>query len=237
MSSVSTRVSALSPEQRRLLADKLKARTQGTRIRAQAPRDSPAALSYAQQRLWFLQQLQPESSQYNLPAAARIRGPLDVAALRRSFAEIVGRHESLRTTFAAEDGTPVQIVNPSAASELTMTTVSGDEELASRIAAEAGRPFDLARGPLFRAELLQRAADDYVLVLNVHHIVSDSRHPRRRVAGSLRRVLQETAIAAGGGRPAVCRLCRVAARARAGASHCLSTRVLAPAARGRAAGA
>jgi amino acid adenylation domain-containing protein/non-ribosomal peptide synthase protein (TIGR01720 family) len=143
------------------------------------PREGLLPLSFAQQRLWFLEQLQPGSPLYNLPSALRLAGPLDVAVLRRALDEIVRRHESLRTTFIAEHGLPAQVVAPPFALPLPVVDLSGLEEAVReaeerRLLADASRrPFDLARGPLLRVLLLREAADRHVLHLCMHHIVSD----------------------------------------------------------------
>ncbi|MGD2146473.1 MAG: condensation domain-containing protein, partial [Anaerolineae bacterium] len=135
--------------------------------------------SFAQERLWFLDQLVPAIPVYNIPAALRFEGMLDVEALARSLNEIVARHESLRTTFSAVDGQPLQVVSPSMSIPLPMVDLSslseGDREAEARRLAgeEARRPFDLAEGPLLRAGLLRLGAEEHVLLLTMHHIVSD----------------------------------------------------------------
>jgi amino acid adenylation domain-containing protein len=142
-------------------------------------RDGPLPLSFAQQRLWFLDSMQPGTSTYNIPAVLDLSGALDVPALERALGEVVRRHEALRTVFALADGAPVQVVAPPAAFALRVTdlgALSADERAAEterRTAAEARRPFDLAAGPLFRAELLRLGADEHRLLLTLHHIVSD----------------------------------------------------------------
>ncbi|HST62245.1 MAG TPA: amino acid adenylation domain-containing protein, partial [Longimicrobium sp.] len=136
-------------------------------------------LSFAQERLWFLDRLEPGSATYNLPFARRLRGALDVGALERALGEIVRRHESLRTVFAEVDGSPVQVVAPVGAFVLPVEDLSGlseaDRESAVRRRAgeEAVRPFDLSAGPLFRAALLRVDEEDHVLLLSLHHVVSD----------------------------------------------------------------
>ncbi|WP_369414579.1 non-ribosomal peptide synthase/polyketide synthase [Corallococcus soli] len=142
-------------------------------------RSDEEPLSFAQQRLWFLDQLQPGSAFYNLPAAVRLSGPLDVEALRRTFDELVRRHESLRTTFQVRDGQPTQVVAPSAKTVLESVDLEAlpvderETEAQRRAQWESQRPFDLSQGPLFRAKLLRLSASDHVLVLVMHHIVSD----------------------------------------------------------------
>ncbi|MCA1682194.1 MAG: condensation domain-containing protein, partial [Actinobacteria bacterium] len=136
-------------------------------------------LSFAQQRLWFLNEFEPESSEYISPSALRLRGVLDVAALGRALGGLVARHESLRTTFASVDGRGVQLVHPPSEVELAVRDLSGlaegerEAELGRVVAREASRPFDLARGPLMRAGLVRLGADEHVLTLVLHHIVTD----------------------------------------------------------------
>src|SRR5690606_8192056 len=144
------------------------------------PRDqAELPLSFSQQRLWFLYRLEPESTAYNISGAVRLRGTLDTDALERSFSEVVRRHESLRTTFHEIDGRPVQRIHAPTPFALPVTDLSGlpseerEAEARRRAAEEAGRPFDLEQGPLFRAALLRLAEDEHVLLLGMHHIVSD----------------------------------------------------------------
>jgi len=142
-------------------------------------RKGKLALSYGQQRLWYINQLEPENVSYNMPDGVRIAGPLDAESLARTVREVVRRHESLRTRFVNLDGEPQQIIDASISVELPVTDLSYLPELereaeARRLALEEARqPFDLARGPLFRVELLRLASQEHVLVFNMHHIVSD----------------------------------------------------------------
>ena len=143
------------------------------------PRDRELCLSFAQQRLWFLDQLEPGKSIYNVPGALRLKGPLDVDALQRSLEEIVRRHEALRTTFATGESGPVQIVSPSSRLTLLREEIrcgreeEAEAEISHRVVLEGSQPFDLSRGPLLRAKLIRVGADDHVLLLTMHHIVSD----------------------------------------------------------------
>jgi amino acid adenylation domain-containing protein len=134
-------------------------------------------LSFAQQRLWFFDQLEPGSASYNIPIALRISGLLNVAALESSLAHVVQRHEALRTSFSIVDGSSVQVVHELGEWHLPLLELSGmpEPELEAEMLMkqEAVRPFDLQTGPLFRAALLRLAADDHVLLLTMHHIVSD----------------------------------------------------------------
>jgi amino acid adenylation domain-containing protein len=144
-----------------------------------AGRTGPLPLSFAQERLWFLDRLQPGSAFYNIPLALRLHGELDVAALERALGETVRRHESLRTVFAEADGAPVQVVAPFRGFALAVEDLSAlaDEEreaaLRGRVAEEGTRPFDLAAGPLFRAGLVRLGEEEHVLLLCMHHAVSD----------------------------------------------------------------
>jgi amino acid adenylation domain-containing protein len=137
------------------------------------PRGGPLPLSFAQRRLWFLDQLEPGGSAYNIAFAFRLRGALRVAALQAALGECVRRHESLRTTFAEVDGEPVQVVHPAAPFHLPVEEAAGEEAALRRASEEANEPFGLAAGPLFRARLLRAAEDDHVLVLALHHAVGD----------------------------------------------------------------
>jgi len=141
--------------------------------------DAELPLSFAQEPLWFLDQLVPGNPFYNMPSAYRLSGPLDVSALERALGEIMRRHEALRTTFPAPGGRPRQRVAPPAPVRLEVEDLSGpgpdaaDAEARRRAGAEADRPFDLTRGPLLRSRLLRTAQEEHVLLITVHHIVSD----------------------------------------------------------------
>ncbi|QET05160.1 amino acid adenylation domain-containing protein [Cupriavidus pauculus] len=131
-----------------------------------------SALSYAQQRLWFLWQMDRGAGLYNIPRAVRLRGRLDLVALQASFDALVARHESLRTTFHECDGVAVQRIH--AVLPVTIPVVDVTEgSLTAHVDAEAQAPFDLEHGPLMRVRLLRLADDDHVLLVTMHHIVSD----------------------------------------------------------------
>jgi amino acid adenylation domain-containing protein len=148
-------------------------------ITRRTDRRSPAPLSFAQQRLWFLQQLDPSSNAYNIPQGLRLSGALKVEVLRRSLSEVVRRHEALRTTFTVIESEPAQVIGEPGQLELALTDLrewspSEREAEVQRLAVEeAGAPFDLARGPLFRVRLLRLAEQEHVLLFTLHHIVSD----------------------------------------------------------------
>lgn len=143
------------------------------------PRDRDLPLSFAQQRLWFIDRLDPGSSVYNFPAAVRLNGPLNVAALKQSLDEIVRRHEALRTTFAFVDGRPVQVIAP--VLTLTLPIVDLQElpdtereaEIQRLAIREAQLPFSLAQGPLVRATVLRLGENEHIGLLTMHHIVAD----------------------------------------------------------------
>jgi amino acid adenylation domain-containing protein len=141
---------------------------------------SDVPLSFGQQRLWFLDQLQPGSSTFNSSLRMRLSGSLDVEALGHSLADIVGRHDILRTTFPSHDGRPIQRVHPDLRVPLVVIDLSDVaaadrvEEANRQIAAEIERPFDLAGGPLVRTVLWKFSTDDHVLLVAIHHIVCDA---------------------------------------------------------------
>ncbi|MBZ4377474.1 non-ribosomal peptide synthetase, partial [Corallococcus sp. AS-1-6] len=141
--------------------------------------EGPLPLSFAQQRLWLLDQLQPEDASYNLPAALQLSGHLDVEALRRAFEALVARHESLRTTFHEHQGQPTQRIQAAAAWTLPIKDLSSlpedeREKEARKLAdEEARRPFHLATGPLLRSALVRLREDSHLLLVTMHHIVSD----------------------------------------------------------------
>ena len=143
-------------------------------------RDEEMPLSFAQQRLWFLDQLESANNIYNLAAAVQIKGPLDERALEQSLNEVVRRHEALRTVFARTGGEPVQVVNDAPQSldlpAISLQHLAESERMseAMRLAnTEAQRRFDLSRGPLFRASLLRLDQQEYILLVNMAHIICD----------------------------------------------------------------
>ena len=144
-----------------------------------SPRDRVARelppLSYAQQRLWFLDQLEPDSAAYNLHWAAWLEGPVESGLLQRAVDDLVARHEPLRTTFAARGGEPVQVIAPewTVPVELEVMASASDERVRARLIELTRQPFDLHQGPLLRVVLLRIGANRHVLLLLMHHIVSD----------------------------------------------------------------
>ena len=143
-------------------------------------RDQELPLSFAQQRLWFVDQLEPNSSGYNSTSALRLNGTLNLMALERTFNEIIRRHEVLRTTFTVVQGRPVQVISHDQRLELSVVQLSnlpeaGREVEARRFANEdSQKPFDLALGPLLRVTLLRFGPEEHVLVVTMHHIISDA---------------------------------------------------------------
>ncbi len=143
------------------------------------PRGGALPLSFAQERLWFLHRFDPSSTSYHLPVAVRLRGRLELPALGAALDGIVARHEPLRTTFAALDGRPAQVIAPPSHLALPAVDLGGlpparrELEVHALAREEARRTFDLARGPLVRTTLLRLAAGEHAMLLNMHHIVSD----------------------------------------------------------------
>ena len=144
-----------------------------------APEAGPPVLSFAQEQMWFLHQLEPGGTAYSMPAALRLLGPLDLALLEESLRRLVTRHENLRATFPTSDGLPTLRVAAEARLDLAVLDLRGEpagsrgERLATLANREASAPFDLERGPLLRVRVLLVADDEAVVVVNAHHIVAD----------------------------------------------------------------
>ena len=184
MKDLSARIAALSPEQRALFEASLKAKGLRAPQVDQIPRrpredTNVFPTSIDQERLWFIEQLQPGNAAYNIFTASRITGPLDGNVMERVVNELLARHEVLRTVFTVVDDEPVQVIRPKL--EITLTPVDleslpADERMpqALRLVTEDfSRPFDLEKGPLVRVGLLRLAHDDHVLHVNMHHTVTD----------------------------------------------------------------
>ena len=143
------------------------------------PRTGDVPLSFVQQRLWFLDQLEPGTSTYTIAVRRRLRGPLDETALARALTELVRRHESLRTIFVTTNGEPRQQImspEPVAPEVIDLESVAAaDREMVveEHVHKEVQRPFNLARGPLFRPVLLRLGPEEYELIVSIHHIVAD----------------------------------------------------------------
>ena len=177
------RIANLSSEKRALLESRLK-QNNSAKIQVQLtmPRrqnQAPAPLSFAQQRLWFLDQLEPESSFYNVPHTVRLQGALNVEALREALNTIVDRHEILRTTISVVDGNPIQVISENSEASLSVVDLSETPEpqrqnkAHSSLRIEIQRPFDLSRDLMLRATLLKLDRADHILLLITHHIASD----------------------------------------------------------------
>src|SRR5688572_25739971 len=182
MSSFSERIAGLSPKKQELLARVLEQEQLDYSRVVIGPRkqDSPyAPLSFAQERLWVLDQLHPNRAIYNVPDAHFLKERVDIDALQRSLGEIVRRHESLRTTFQMIDGQPVQVIAPPQPFSLNVIDVThlpdGERQEKAQLLAteEAQKPFDLSHGPLFRVQLVRLAEKEHLLLLTMHHIISD----------------------------------------------------------------
>ncbi|MEM7353839.1 MAG: condensation domain-containing protein, partial [Acidobacteriota bacterium] len=182
MRGLSKRLASLSPQQRELLQHRLKDRglaASNLPILPRTEKRSSFPLTFAQERVWFLHQMEPEDPAYHIAVSRRLQGPLDVAALQRTFGEIVRRHESLRSGFSAVDGKPLQVVRPAPGLRIPRIDLSRLPE--SRQHAETRRllreqnrrPFDLVCDPLLRCSLFRLTAEDHVLALSLHHIVTD----------------------------------------------------------------
>ncbi|HSN99708.1 MAG TPA: amino acid adenylation domain-containing protein, partial [Candidatus Nanopelagicales bacterium] len=143
------------------------------------PRDGQLPLSFSQQRLWFLAQLDPDSPTYSIPSALRLSGALEVEILRHAVEEVVRRHETVRTTFVMQEGQPAQVIHPPKRWSLPVIDLSGlpegprAAEVARLAREEAARPFDLERGPLAQTTLLRLGTEEHVLLVTMHHIISD----------------------------------------------------------------
>jgi amino acid adenylation domain-containing protein len=183
MSDISQQIVALSPEKRKLLLQRLNQKKgdvfSRTQIRSQSRESNSFPLSFAQQRLWFIDQLERGSSLYNIPTTLYIKGWLNVPAVEQILNEIVRRHEALRTSFTTVEGQPVQVITPTLTLTLPIVNlqelpeVERQAEVLRLVTNEAQRPFDLTQAPLLRATLLHLSEEEYVVMFTMHHIVSD----------------------------------------------------------------
>ena len=181
MTDMMKRLANLPPEQRARFLAQLRAQVEGIATRGPSRRrdTGPAPLSYAQESLWFLDKLAPGKPVYSVPVYHRLRGDLDVAALRAALTGLVARHEALRTAVIDRDDGPVQVIADSIPVRLPVIDVPGDTEQAKLTAVaglldkETATPIELGSMPLWRAYLLRLADDDHYLVFNIHHIVFD----------------------------------------------------------------
>src|SRR2546426_9165615 len=182
MEEIFNRVGKLSPAKQLLLEELLSGKgtlaAEAGEIRRNAE-EGAYLLSFAQQRLWFLDQLEPGNPFYNVPRVAHLWGELHVPALESSLSEIVRRHAILRTTFQVLNGEPRQIIATSTPPTLLQVDLEhlpeAERELKAKqlVTAEVHRPFDLAVGPLLRTMLVRMRAEEHILLLVLHHIVAD----------------------------------------------------------------
>ena len=183
MSRLSDAITNLTLEQRALLEQRLKRKRAGAarvRIPSQGRQQNSFPLSFAQQRLWFLHRLAPESHAYNIPNAVHASGPLNLPALEQSINEIRRRHEVLRTTFTAQEGKPMQVIAPPEMLSLPLIDLSGllvpsrETHARALVGAESCRPFNLTDEPALRVNLLRLGAHAHIILFTMHHIASDS---------------------------------------------------------------
>src|SRR5262245_59007018 len=177
------RIAELTPEKRALLERRLMGlatvKRSGPTIRPRNP-SAPCLLSFSQERLWFLEQLEPGRATYNVPLALRLSGPLDIEALQKALDALAARHEVLRTTYVGQDGHPVQLIASRASVAMDVIDLASglaperESELRRRLDLEARRPFDLARDHMLRATLVRLDDQDHALLLTLHHIASDA---------------------------------------------------------------
>ncbi len=162
---MATHITAMAPEEHEVSAP----------VITPVSRDRDLPLSFAQRRMWFLNQLEPESAYYNVPLAMRLTGRLDTDALEKAINEVIRRHEVFRTTFPTVDGDPIQVIHQATSLPLTVEDISGEgEDRAIELAAEeSAKPFDLTVWPLLRIRLLKLGSEEFVALLTVHHIISD----------------------------------------------------------------
>ena len=178
---LNNRIAAFPPDKRAALMKRLQ-ESGGASGSHRIPRRDPLLpppLSFAQERLWFLAALEPESPAYNSAKAYNLNGPLNVEALQKTLDEIVRRHEALRTTFASQEGSPIQVIalpSPLNLAIVDLTNAPREQRLQNAmtwVEAETKLPFDLSTGPLIRATLLRLDDQENVLLIVLHHVVYD----------------------------------------------------------------
>ncbi|HEU5373875.1 MAG TPA: condensation domain-containing protein, partial [Ktedonobacteraceae bacterium] len=183
MSDLDQRIARLSPEKREILLKRLNKQQNTSSSQAPIARRSTTSqvvpLSFAQESLWLVDQIAPGNAAYNLSCAMRLVGPLNVDALEQALQEIVKRHESVRTTFLVHQGQPTQVIAPSLTIPLEIVDfhqlpeAEREQRVREHLTAEAARPFNLSQGPLLRMTLLRLAENQHILLLVMHHIISD----------------------------------------------------------------
>ena len=179
MSDLAKRLSSLSPAKRALLQKMLAKGEETADVIPRRSADEPPALSFAQQRLWFLDQLEGPNATYNMPNAFRLFGELNIGVLESALNEIIRRHEALRTNFTQVDGKPVQIIHDHVQGHLSIVELPGldhaerEDETLQRSRQDARRPFDLEHDGLLRIQILRFEPRYHVMLINMHHIVAD----------------------------------------------------------------
>ena len=182
MDDILKQIGSLSPEKRRLLEQMLKkdgVDLSRSMILPRPRENTHLALSFAQQRLWFLDQLEPGTPLYNIPTAVRIRGALNIEVLENCLVEITHRHERWRTSFSMKDDQPLQVIADDLPLDIALVDClekSADQREARALqiaSTEAQKPFDLSRPPLFRVKIIRLSPQDHWVVLTMHHIISD----------------------------------------------------------------
>jgi hypothetical protein len=176
---IKERLKTLSPQQKRLLMQAVSARQKRQERIPRYPATDVVPQSYSQRRLWYLYKLDPGTSMYNMPQAAMFRGPLSIADMEAAFNDVIGRHKILRAVFADRSSGPVQEIHPARHHEIERMDLSDlprDRAEAEAIALShklSDRPFDLVNGPVVTMSIIKVAADEHLLLINMHHIVSD----------------------------------------------------------------
>src|SRR4051812_43296652 len=183
MQDLTDRKSGLSEAKRALLAKRLKSEAHSAHVHETVTRcagDGPAfPLSFAQERMWFVSQLDPDAAVYNIPVGMLIRADVHVPTLERAAAEVMRRHESLRTAYRAQDGEVLQVVETEVPTPVEVIDVRGQvgpdfgESVRGLVAEHGSKPFDLANPPLLRISLLRVSDERYAQIVNVHHIATD----------------------------------------------------------------
>ncbi|NJM73405.1 MAG: non-ribosomal peptide synthetase, partial [Scytonema sp. RU_4_4] len=179
---ISTKRSQLSPAKQAILEKRLRGESKldnQQKFISRRSQHNPVPLSFAQQRLWFLEQLEPDSPFYNIPAAVRLQGQLNVEALQQSFNEIISRHEALRTNFQTTQGQAVAVISQQKPITLSIFDISDlaenqqQAEIKQQALQEAQQPFDISSDHLLRVKLLRLGKQEHIVLLTMHHIVSD----------------------------------------------------------------
>jgi amino acid adenylation domain-containing protein len=187
MKEFSERLSSLTPEQKALFDSRLKKRglTPPKKQSSRAPtiprrkRENHCVLSFDQERLWIIDQMEPGNPAYNIYSASRLIGPLNPAVMERAVNELIKRHEILRTTFSLVEGEPVMVIHPACELKLAFLDISSApcegrlQEAIARVNRETNLPFDLERGPLVRAGLIKLDEGDHVIYFTLHHAITD----------------------------------------------------------------